>query len=177
VDGLGPFLDLDSEGAARAAEAARQIREAIAETRRLSHGLAPVGLESGGLAHALENLAAGLNAAGTVRIVFETESPAPDCSTEVATQLFRIAQEGVTNALKHAAPAEIRIGLHAENGAVALEVEDDGEGMPQRPSGQGGPGLGLRVTRHRAQLLGGTLDLTPAPAGGTLLRCLVPGKS
>jgi len=174
VDGLGPFLDRDSEGATRAAEAARQIREAIAETRRLSHGLAPVGLESGGLAHALENLVAGLNAAGTVRVVFETESPAPDCSTEVATQLFRIAQEGVTNALKHAAPAEIRIGLHSENGAVVLEVEDDGDGMAQKPSGQG---LGLRVMRHRALLLGGTLNLTPAPAGGTLLRCLVPGKS
>jgi signal transduction histidine kinase len=126
------------------------------------------------LAHALENLAAGLNAAGTVRFVFETETPPPDCSTEVATQLFRIAQEGITNALKHAAPAEIRIGLHSVNGSLALEVEDDGEGIAQRPSGQG---LGLRVMRHRAQLLGGTLDLAPAPAGGTLLRCLVPGKS
>lgn len=174
VDGLAPMLRNDPDGAARAAEAARQIREAIAETRRLSHGLAPVGLESGGLAQALENLSSGLNAAGHVRVVFETETPVPACSTEVATQLFRIAQEAVNNALKHAGPSEIRIGLHSTAGELSLEVEDDGEGMAPQPNVSG---LGLRVMRHRAQLLGGQLDLVSAPAGGTLLRCLVPNAN
>ena len=183
VDGLAGLLGEQPDGSARAAEAARRIREAIAETRRLSHGLAPVGLEAGGLAHALENMASGLNAAGAVRVVFETSSPPPVCSTEVATQLFRIAQEAVTNALKHAAPAEIRIGLHAETEALVLEVEDDGEGIPPDAMRlvQGGAvgagmsdGLGLRLMRHRAQLLGGQLDLSHAPAGGTLVRCRVP---
>jgi signal transduction histidine kinase len=183
VDGLAALLREQPDGSARAAEAAGRIREAIAETRRLSHGLAPVGLEAGGLAHALENMASGLSAAGAVRVVFETSNPPPVCSTEVATQLFRIAQEAVTNALKHASPSEIRIGLHAEPEALALEVEDDGEGFPSAAMGLGqggavgvgmGGGLGLRLMRHRAQLLGGQLDVSPARAGGTLVRCRVP---
>jgi signal transduction histidine kinase len=173
VDGLAPVLAHHPEGAGRAGEAARQIRDAIAETRRLSHGLAPVGLEAGGLAQALENMAAELQSASTVRVVFETDALPPSCSTEVATQLFRIAQEGVTNALKHAAPAEIRIGLHREAQRLILEVEDDGEGIAP----QAKPGLGLSLMRHRAHLLGGELQLTAAPAGGTLLRCAVPCAS
>jgi signal transduction histidine kinase len=175
VDGLAPVLADRPEGAARAGEAARQIREAIAETRRLSHGLAPVGLESGGLAQALENMAAEIRSSGGVRVVFETDQPAPACSTEIAIQLFRIAQEGLTNALKHAHPAEIRIGLHRDDAGLTLEVEDDGEGFAAAPDGpEPGPGLGLSLMRHRAQLLGGDLQLCPAAAGGTLLRCVVP---
>ncbi|RFC45174.1 MAG: Signal transduction histidine kinase [Verrucomicrobia bacterium] len=175
VDGLAPVLSGQPEGAARASEVARQIREAIAETRRLSHGLAPVGLEAGGLAQALENMAAEIRSTGGVRVVFEADHPAPACSTEVATQLFRIAQEGLTNALKHAHPSEIRIGLRSDETALILEVEDDGEGIPAPPaSGASGAGLGLSLMRHRAQLLGGDLQLSPAAAGGTLLRCMVP---
>ncbi len=173
VDGLAPILAGQPEGAARAGEAARQIREAIAETRRLSHGLAPVGLEAGGLAQALENMAAEIQSAGGVRVVFETDSPAPSCSTKVATQLFRIAQEGITNALKHAAPSEIRVALRESHRALVLEVEDDGEGITL-PLPAAGAGLGLSLMRHRAQLLGGELQLSTAAAGGTLLRCVVP---
>jgi signal transduction histidine kinase len=91
----------------------------------------------------------------------------------VATQLFRIAQEGITNALKHAAPSEIRVALRESHRALVLEVEDDGEGITL-PLPAAGAGLGLSLMRHRAQLLGGELQLSTAAAGGTLLRCVVP---
>jgi len=161
--------------AARASEMADLIRAAIKETRQLSHGLAPVGIEQGGLVNALVEMTQTLDASGKVRVVLEAEPADLTCFGETATHLFRIAQEAVNNALKHAAPGEIRIGLRHSQHRLVLEVEDDGEGMPAtRPPAAG---MGLQVMRHRAQLLGGTLALTAAAAGGTLLRCEVPFDS
>ena len=151
---------------------ARQIRAAIKETRQLSHGLAPVGIEQGGLVNALAEMAGTIDAGGAVRVVFECDPSGLTCFGEPATHLFRIAQEAVNNSLKHAAPGEIRISLQRRENRLLLEVEDDGEGMPETlpPAA----GMGLQVMRHRAQLLGGSLALTAAPAGGTLMHCEVP---
>ena len=161
-----------SADAPRAEDIACQIREAIAETRALSHGLAPVGLEAGGLMNALAMLAETAKQSGGVRAVFECAAPVAVPDAEQATHLFRIAQEAVNNALKHAAPGEIRIGLEQREKSLTLEIEDDGNGLPEPlPADRG---IGLRVMRHRAGLLGGTLEIVPPPAGGTLVRCRCP---
>ncbi len=160
------------ESAARADEIARQIREAIAETRALSHGLSPVGLESGGLAHALHALAESTRGGGRVRVVFECPAPVAIPDAARATHLFRIAQEAVNNALKHAHPGEIRLGLEEREEMLVLEIEDDGEGLPEQMPPR--PGIGLRVMRHRASLLGGTLEIAASQGGGTLVRCCAP---
>jgi signal transduction histidine kinase len=160
------------QDATRAAGIAGQLREAIAETRELSHGLAPAGLEAGGLVDALAELVGAVSRSGRVRGVLESAPSLPMSDPAVATHLFRIAQEAVTNALRHASANEIRVGLEAREGRVTLEVEDDGSGMPEPiPMGRG---IGLRVMRHRAQLLGGALEIVASPAGGTLVRCRVP---
>lgn len=176
ADALAEALSVAGrDEAARATEMARHIRAAIKETRQLSHGLAPVGIEQGGLVNALAELAHTLDTSAKVRVVFDAEPADLTCDGETATHLFRIAQEAVNNALKHASPGEIRIGLQHHTDRLVLEVEDDGEGMPATlPSAVG---MGLQVMRHRAHLLGGTLALSAAPAGGTLLRCEVPFKS
>jgi len=160
------------ESANRAGDIARNLREAIAETRHLSHGLAPAGLESGGLTDALAELAASFSRGQKVRAVFEGDRSAAIANPETAIHLFRIAQEAVANALKHATPGEIRIGLRERTGELVLEIEDDGVGLPEPiPAGDG---IGLRVMRHRAQLIGATLEITPSAAGGTLVRCCLP---
>jgi signal transduction histidine kinase len=176
ADALAESLSAgDREEAARATEMARQIRDAIKETRQLSHGLAPLGIEQGGLVNALAEMAGALDGGGKTRVVFECEPAGLTCFGETASHLFRIAQEAVNNALKHAVPGEIRIGLRHQAGRLVLEVEDDGDGMPETlPPGAG---MGLQVMRHRAHLLGGSLVLTAAPAGGTLMRCEVPCES
>lgn len=165
----------DRAEAARAAEMARQLRAAITETRQLSHGLAPVGIEQGGLGNALAELAETINVTGKVRVVFEQEPANLTCFGEPANHLFRIAQEAVNNALKHAGPGEIRIDLRRHANRLVLEVEDDGEGMPETLPPDAG--MGLRVMQHRAHLLGGHLALSAATAGGTLLRCEIPFES
>ncbi|MEO6785718.1 MAG: sensor histidine kinase [Chthoniobacteraceae bacterium] len=149
----------------------RQLREAIAEARTLSHGLSPVALQNDGLMHALHALADTTTRSGGVRCVFECPAPVLVPDAELAGQLYRIAQEAVNNALKHAAPGEIRIGLERSDGRLSIEVDDDGPGFPEPlPAGDG---IGLRVMKHRAQMIGGTLEIGPHPAGGTRVTCLV----
>lgn len=165
-------MQLDApEHAARVAEIGRQLREAIAETRALSHGLAPIGLKDEGLMQALHTLALDTARSSGVHCVFECLEPVCVDDATVAVHLYRIAQEAVTNALKHASPGEIRIALESREGAVRLEVEDDGEGLPENFAAGGG--MGLRVMRHRAELAGGSLESRPAPAGGTLISCSI----
>jgi signal transduction histidine kinase len=150
----------------------RQLREAIAETRTLSHGLAPVSLQDDGLMHALHALADSTAQAVGVRCVFECPAPVLVKSSTTASQFYRIAQEAVNNAVKHAAASEIRIGLERHAKTIAMEVEDDGAGFPEPvPAGNG---IGLRVMRHRAQLISGTLEIGPSPAGGTRVSCHAP---
>ncbi len=82
--------------------------------------------------------------------------------------LFRAAQEGVTNARKHAGASTISIGLNREDGAIVLRVDDDGVGF------SAAPGLGLTTTRERLETLGGGLEVRPLVAGGTRLRAWLP---
>jgi len=149
---------------------AQQLRGAIAEARALSHGLAPVAMEAEGLMSALGEMAASLSRSGRVRCVLDCPQPVRVASVEVGTHLFRIAQEAVNNALKHAAASEIRIGLEQQGPDLVLEVEDDGTGMDETVPHEG---LGLRVMRYRSRLIGGRLDIGASPAGGTRVSCRV----
>jgi signal transduction histidine kinase len=153
----------------------QQLRDAIAETRTLSHGLAPVSVEADGLMHALRALAESTRQAAKLRCVLECPAPVGVDAPAQAVQLYRIAQEAVNNAVKHAGASEIRIGLERQGDAVLMEVEDDGAGMPE--SAKAGHGIGLRVMHHRAQIIGGTLEIGPSPAGGTRITCRTPSIS
>ena len=157
--------------AGRGEDIGRQLREAIAEARSLAHGLAPVALVDDGLMTALASLAESTSRGGSVRCVFECAEPVRVADAEVSGHLYRIAQEAVNNALKHAAPGEIRIGLERRDGALALEVDDDGLGFEESASPRGG--IGLRVMRYRARLMGGVLEIGSAPAGGARISCRV----
>jgi signal transduction histidine kinase len=157
--------------AGRAEDIGRQLRDAIAETRTHSHGLAPVALVDDGLMIAAGTLAESTSRGGAVRCVFECPEPVRVADAETAGHLYRIAQEAVNNALKHASPSEIRIGLERRNGSLLLEVDDDGEGFDENKLP--GNGIGFRVMRYRAQLIGGVLAFGSAPAGGARVSCLV----
>jgi signal transduction histidine kinase len=155
--------------AERADDIGRQLREAIAEARALSHGLAPVELADEGLTAALGALAERTNRGG-VRCIFECPELLRVPDAGVAGHLHRIAQEAVNNALKHAAPSEIRIGLERRDGSIVLEVDDDGEGFDEATATDG---IGLRVMRYRAKLIGGVLEVGSPPAGGTRICCRI----
>jgi two-component system, LuxR family, sensor kinase FixL len=163
--------------ATRAGDIAGHVREAIRHTRLLARGLSPVNLESDGLATALQELAANTERIFRVGCRFESRPPPPLCDQTVATHLFRIAQEAVSNAIKHGRATLIRIRLSRRPGGALLAISDNGRGFPA-----GGPvpkGMGLRIMQTRAGMIGGTLAMENRPEGGTRVLCAVmlPGPA
>jgi signal transduction histidine kinase len=95
----------------------------------------------------------------------------PELTLDAAatTHLYRIAQEALTNAARHAGATQISIALNARGRTVTLTVTDDGAGLQDEP----GNGMGLRIMRYRAQMMGGELDIAPAEPRGTRVTCRV----
>jgi signal transduction histidine kinase len=149
-----------------------QLQETIREVRGISHGLAPVPLWDHGIEDALQALAHSTCENSGVRCVFECPDAVSVSHEATAGNLYRIAQEAVSNALKHASAGEIRIGLERRGEWIVLEIDDDGCGLPETSPQAGG--IGFRVMRLRAQIMGGNLECTAAPAGGTRIVAHVP---
>ena len=150
---------------------AQMIEEGVAQARLLSHGLNPAPLGSGDLADALRELATGTQTATGIPSTFMERGTAPPLGQEAATHLYRIAQEAVNNATKHAHPSHINLTLATQDGHLVLTVEDDGTG---RPAERTSDGLGLRSMRQRARLIGAELSVEDAPGGGTIVRATLP---
>ncbi|MCX6956709.1 MAG: sensor histidine kinase, partial [Verrucomicrobia bacterium] len=162
----------DKPGAAEARSIAGWIEEGIAKTRKLARGLLLAQIEPERLPQELEELARGVSRAGLRgRMVFRgtpIAATAADCA-----QLFRIAQEAVSNVLHHANATTVQILLVSDADALCLSVVDDGQGIPEPPTG--GRGLGLRIMEHRARLIGASFSLVSEPDAGTTLTCRLPG--
>jgi two-component system sensor kinase FixL len=118
------------DAARRAGEIAKNVRDAISQTRSLARGLSPVTLESEGLMSALQELAENTGTIFHVVCRFDCNPPVSVADHAVATHLFRLAQEAVANAIKHGRAKRISIRLTGERGRVVLKVDDDGAGFP-----------------------------------------------
>lgn len=150
-----------------AAHIVRLLREAIAQVRRMARGLAPVDLGGESLAGALRRLAEDIESQTGVRCVVDSEDwalPSP-----MADNLYHIAQEALTNAVRHGRASSIVIRLRADGERGVLSVADDGVGLP--PAGAHGEGMGLRIMRYRAEMIGGELRVQKAGEGGVEVRC------
>lgn len=173
INGLHEELQTKAPAFAEHAQHASQsLRETLAEVRGLSHGLAPVPLWEQGLEHALQALADVTSRSSGVRCVFECPEHITEISEATAGNLYRIAQEAVNNALKHADSGEIRIGLESRDGFLVLEIDDDGCGLPEEPSERGG--IGFRIMQHRTEVMGGRMEHGAPPAGGTRIAVHIP---
>jgi signal transduction histidine kinase len=160
--------------AARAGEIAKQVRKAISQTRLLARGLFPVVLESEGLMSALEELASNTEEMFHITCKFRCDTPALIHDHTAATHLYRIAQEAVSNAIKHGKAREVRIHLKTAEDRIALVVKDDGLGLPKvLPHKQG---MGLRIMQYRADFIGGSLVVQPDKEGGTSVVCSLQNK-
>jgi signal transduction histidine kinase len=128
------------------------IEEGIDLSRSLARGLAPLDLDAEGLAEALRALASVTSVAGQVKCQLLVQSSLAVSHSELATQLFRIAQEAVRNAQKHADATLIIIRLEQDEKGVSLVVEDDGKGLPH--TWRNGDGMGMHIMRYRATMVG-----------------------
>jgi signal transduction histidine kinase len=186
-DGLGPALagiDMQLAGArallasrpdaARAAlgDVARDASATVADVRRLVNGLRPPALDDLGLAFAIREQAERLSRPTDghpldVEVTVEGDLRGLPAAVEVAA--FRIAQEALVNVARHADATRCSVRL-SRNGALELVVEDDGGGLATAARA----GVGLVSMRERAAELGGTLQVAPRPARGTVVRALLP---
>jgi PAS domain S-box-containing protein len=156
----------------RAGEIARHVREAISQTRSLARGLAPVTLESEGLASALRELAANTEKLFGVTCEVSCQVGHLNLGTATATHLYRIAQEAVSNAIRHGKATRLLIRLKVENHRLIATVLDNGTGFGL-PAPQNS-GMGLRIMRYRAGMIGGLLSIQRDPSGGMVVTCSLP---
>lgn len=153
----------------QASEISRHIRETITRTRQLSHGLSPISMDDGGLVGALQELAEFTTAGGRVECKFHCEHPVHFDDTNVATQIYRIAQEAVTNAVRHSGAKHVFIELSRAGARLELSVRDEGKGFPDELAR--GTGIGLATMQYRARLIGANLEMTSKPGEGVRFCC------
>ena len=167
--------DLSATDPARAdallADLTEQLQAATADIRRLVDELRPPALDELGLAGALRAQAAR-HEAGRTRITVVAPGALPPLPAAVEVAAYRIAQEALTNVLRHAAAHRAVVALSYDEPAALLTVEvtDDGRGLPPDPR----PGVGLTSMRERAEELGGRCTVEALPAGGTRVRATLP---
>jgi signal transduction histidine kinase len=172
--GLGMLASgLSQYASAEATDAARQIAQqaelALQQVRQLSRGLFPGDIGADNLVPALRDLASTTERFHGIQTRVESEMHESLRDDRVATQLYRIAQEAVTNAVKHARAGTIGINLSSDASTVRLVVVDDGVGIGAATSKT--DGLGLRIMRYRATSVGAVLSIERVTAGGTAVTC------
>jgi signal transduction histidine kinase len=158
--------------AAQAEQIAASVRDVIVQTRSLARGLSPSILETAGLVPALRELAVQTEKLFHVKCNFQTGGKTSIFSQPAAAHLYRIAQEAVANAIKHAEPSLIQIRLARAKDKTILTISDNGAGF--KFSGLSGPGLGLSAMQHRAGIIGAALQVQSPPNGGTIITCSLP---
>jgi signal transduction histidine kinase len=161
--------------AEQAAKISKHVREAIQQTKALARGLSPVELDRHGLMAALQELASSTCDLCRIDCSFECPQQVHVEDNVLATQLYRIAQEAVNNAVKHGRARKIIIRLMpAPRNTATLLVRDDGAGFDQN---LGNAGMGLGIMRYRASVIAASLELCSSPGKGTEVRCTFPYQS
>jgi len=147
------------------------IGEATALSRSFARGLCPVALDTDGLPSALDTLTKSSATIFGIPVAFECAAPVVFADADTASHLYRIAQELIANAAKHARPTHIAVTLGKDSERIVLEVTDDG--VPFDGTNPSTGGMGFHFLRSRADALGASLEFIPGapPQGGTTARC------
>jgi PAS domain S-box-containing protein len=145
----------------------------VSSTRRISADLRPLMLDDLGLADAAAWLVDDFAKRSGVACRIELPDEVPEISKAVAIAVYRAIQESLTNIARHAGAKSAWVALTAKDGAIHVEVEDDGRGIAAEDLAKA-RSLGLKGMRERIAFLGGSLDIARAPRGGTRLRLRVP---
>ena len=155
---------------AEAEKLVRYVEQGIDLTRNLARGFFSPELDADGLIVALHGLAENTTERFGIDCVFEGEEDSLRIhDSAIATQLYRIAQEAVTNSIKHASAQRITIRLSMGLSELSLTISDDGIGFPEKlPASEG---LGLRLMRHGASLAGASFDIRRNGRCGTIVTC------
>ncbi len=147
--------------------------DALRVVRRISHSLRPDTLDQMGLRAALEEMAISTGKHSGLDCRLTAEKQVWTLNESTSTALFRIAQEALTNVIRHAKAMTVTIALREETGYIVLQVSDDGCGITAEQS-QNVESFGLAGMRERAERLGGSVGVAPVAAGGTCVTARIP---
>jgi two-component system, LuxR family, sensor kinase FixL len=189
-DGLGQMLtgigliaqkigrtlrDARNEAADDVEEVVDLIREADQQARLLARGLVPVVVDKNGLGTALEELCVKAELLFGGHCTFEASGKARLDEAATAANVYRIAQEAVSNAFKHGRSDEVKVTLISGKDSVRLRVTDNGIGFPEVLAED--RGMGVRIMHYRASVVGGQLQIRRLAEGGTLVSCDIPRRA
>ena len=166
---------LEIEGSAYAQDISKVealVKEADRHTRSLTRRLIPTELEGNELSEALQNLAQDSEQLFGIRCTFVHCGRRDLTDNVIATHLFRIAQEAISNAVRHGLAKRLRITLAVDDQWLRLCIDDDGRGFPDDVV-ETGKGFGLRIIGYRARMIGAGLQIGPGALGGTMLSCIL----
>jgi PAS domain S-box-containing protein len=173
---LAEMVRTDPERALQLVERMDQgLERSQRELRAVLRGLLPVAVDSEGLMAALTDLVDRTQQDRKVGCTFDCPEPVAVADNLAATHLYLIALEAVNNAVRHASGHNVLVRLQQTDARLALDVQDDGCGMPTQPVES--QGLGLRIMRNRAAIIGAILSIEPASPTGTLVRCILTRKA
>ena len=161
--------------AEKAEELATGIPEALGQVRHVVKGLIPIELTAAGIHASLELLVRGIERQTGISCKFKGDRRVNLCDDYCALQLYRVAQEAVANAVKHAQASHVVVELRSHDSGVQITVRDDGIGIPS--DFEKSPGSGLRIMRYRARAIGGDVEIRRISTGGTLVICTVRGQN
>ncbi len=165
----------------RAHELRAYAAHAHEEVRRLAHGLGPTILEELGLASAIERLCEDFESSSGLHVALKSDAalaPRLEPGTEMA--LYRIAQEALSNVVRHAAASRVEVALVRHGRWIQLTIRDDGRGFGAdgaRATAPEDPGFGLGSIRERALMLGGELTVRTLAGQGTTIGVRIPVSS
>lgn len=159
---------------ARLATLRELAAEALEEVRSLSHTMHPRVLDDLGLAAALEWLARQASTQDKLDVHVAVDEQDPPIPAPLASVLYRVAQEALRNAARHAQARHVDVRLERIAGGATLEVSDDGRGFDVKRAEERRPGMGLFSMRERVALVNGRLVVTSAPGRGTRIVATVP---
>ena len=175
---VGRLAKENSASVGDAEEIVALVNNAIENTRLLARGLSPVSIERGGLPSALRALATRMRETYGTQVRFRSRIwPQLALDSGASNHLYRIAQEAVNNAIKHGHASDVLIDLQVTGTSVALIVSDNGSGLA--PGASLTSGMGLKIMRYRATMLGGEVVIEARKEGGTrmILSCRQPAAS
>jgi signal transduction histidine kinase len=173
--GLADGLKQDgSSHAARAEEFVEKLATTNRMLRRLDHILSPAIATEGGLAVALGRLVADVRQFSGLECKLDLPKESFVIGEFQALTLFRIAQEAISNSVKHSGTGTVRVELAVDDVGVRLTVADDGPGLSLRSTKE--TGEGLRIMRHRAELIGARLDIRSDGGSGWRVECVLPWR-
>jgi len=147
----------------------------LAHTRFIAYGFLPIPGGASGLRDALEDLAANSRKLFGISCVAPVGDGLMVANANVATQLYHIAQEAITNAIRHGGATSVVLELEQPDGHLVLRVTDDGSGISGVLQSKGG--RGIEIMRTRAGTIGAHLTLAPAQGGGTVVTCTLPTQA